>query len=177
MKNATRSLLMAAALLGVSGVSWAKADVEINWQDPERYTDVHPANESRVNFRERTFADIQKYMEKLAEKLPDGQKLQMNVTNVDLAGQVWPGSFVGLDSPSDVRLIKRIDIPRMKFDYKLLDANGQQLKGEEVDLKDMSFQDRVNPLFNSESLRYEKNMLRDWFNEAFAEFLPKKDDK
>ncbi|GAA0374553.1 hypothetical protein GCM10009092_43480 [Bowmanella denitrificans] len=173
MKQVTRSLLLATTLMSVSGVSLAKADVEINWQDPDRYTDVHPANESRVKFRERTFAEIQEYVEKLAEKLPDGQKLQLNVTNLDLAGQVWPGSFVGLNSPSDVRLIKRIDIPRMKFDYKLLDASGEQIKGEEVDLKDMSFQDRVNPLFNSESLRYEKNMIREWFNEAFADILPK----
>ncbi|MDF2177907.1 DUF3016 domain-containing protein [Aliiglaciecola sp. CAU 1673] len=153
-------------------VSWAVqtvSRVEINWIEPEKFTDVRPSNESRQRFRERTFEDIKKYMEKLMGSLPEGQKLLMNVTDLDLAGQVWPGSFVGLNSASDVRLIKRIDIPRMRFDYKLLDNSGNIIKEETVDLKDMSFQDKHNPLFDSESLRYEKNMLREWFQETFEQ--------
>jgi hypothetical protein len=153
----------------------AMAKLEVIWQEPEKYSDVRPANEPRKRFRDNTFAKLEKYLAELAEDLPDGQTLQLTVDNLDLAGQVWPASFVGLgQSTSDVRMIKSIDIPRMSFTYQLMDATGSVLQGAEVNLKDMSFQDRFNPFFDSESLRYEKNMLRDWFNDEFSQLIVKK---
>jgi hypothetical protein len=92
----------------------------------------------------------------------------MKVSDLDLAGQVWPASFVGLGhGTSDVRVIKNIDIPRMKFSYQLVDESGQVLQQAEVNLKDMSFQERSNHLFRNEPLRYEKNMLKRWFAQEF----------
>jgi hypothetical protein len=156
------------ALSLLSQTAYSKAEVEINWQNPEKYRDVQPTMQGRKSFREQTFADLQEYIEKLAENLPDGQKLLMTVKNLDLAGQVWPASFVGLgNSSSDVRVVKSIDIPRMRFDYQLLDKTGQVLRQAEVDLKDMAFMDRSNRLFSSENLRYEKNMLKSWFEDEF----------
>lgn len=157
--------LMTAA---VSQAQTEEARVDINWVEPEKFTDVRPSNESRQRFRERTFEDLHQYLEKLMQALPKDQRLVMTVTDLDLAGQVWPGSFVGLNSASDVRLIKRVDIPRMHFDYKLLDADGEVIKEGSEELKDMAFQDKHNPLFDSESLRYEKNMLREWFQDTFV---------
>ncbi|GAB3027602.1 DUF3016 domain-containing protein [Bowmanella dokdonensis] len=173
MKKLTLSLLSLALMTGFSGNTMAKAEVEVNWLNPDDYTDVRAANESRSRFKERTFKDLEEYFNKLAEDLPDDQKLVVNVTNLDLAGQVWPGSFVGLSTGSDVRLIKRVDIPRMTFNYKLMGKDGNELRAEQVELKDMSFQDRVNPLFDSESLRYEKNMIRQWFEDSFSAQLAK----
>ena len=92
----------------------------------------------------------------------------MKVSDLDLAGQVWPASFVGLGhSTSDVRVIKNIDIPRMNFSYQLLDESGQVLQQAEVKLKDMSFLDRGSHFFRNEPLRYEKNMLKRWFEQEF----------
>ncbi|WP_088330159.1 DUF3016 domain-containing protein [Lacimicrobium sp. SS2-24] len=157
--------------MSMSATAYAKAEVEINWHEPENFIDIRAANESRSKFRERTIKQLQDYIIELAESLPDGYKLDMTVKDLDLAGQVWPGSFVGLNSASDVRLIKRIDIPRMAFAYQLTDADGKTLLSEdEVKLKDMTFQDRHNPFFDSEPLRYEKNMLRDWFSDTFSEY-------
>lgn len=169
------ALLIAGVLGMTSSQVLARADVEIIWENPEDYTDVKAANESRKRFRERTIANLEKYILKLAEKLPDGQKLTMKVTDIDLAGQVWPASFVGLGAGgNDVRLIKSIDIPRMKFDYKLTDPSGRVLQqATDFKLKDMAFQDRFNPMFDSESLRYEKNMLKGWFEEEFEKYLVK----
>jgi hypothetical protein len=96
------------------------------------------------------------------------------VTNLDLAGEVWPASFVGFGSGgSNVRLIKSIDIPRMTFSYQLLGHTGEVLQQGEEKLKDMSFQDRANRFFDSEPLRYEKNMLRKWFFSTFAQEVAK----
>ena len=168
-------LIFAASTLTLLSIpSFAKAEVEITWENPEKYRDVRPTNESRKRFRENTFKKLDTYIADLAEQLPDGQKLQLTVTNLDLAGQVWPASFVGLGhGASDVRLIKSIDIPRMEFSYKLLDKTGQVVQEAVVKLKDMSFQNRHNQFFGSESLRYEKNMLKDWFEDEFPKLIAK----
>ena len=153
------------------------ASVDVTWQDPDKYSDVRPANENRVRFRERTFESLEKYFDKLAEKLPENEKLSITVTNLDLAGQVWPSSFVfGNATGSDVRIIKRVDIPRMSFSYTLTDASGKALKSADVKLKDMSFMDNPSLIARNEFLGYEKEMLKDWFQEEMADKMVKISD-
>lgn len=161
----------------LSPATHAAAEVEITWQNPEDYRDVRPANESRKRFRERVFAQLDEYVADLAEKLPAGHTLNVTVNDLDLAGRVWPASFIGLGSGgSDVRLIKGIDIPRMAFSYTLTDNTGAVLKTADVQLKDMSFQHRgLRALHDDDPLRYEKNMLRRWFDKEFPEFFAQQD--
>lgn len=163
--------LMASSMSLVSLQALSKADVEINWQNPENYRDVRPTSETRTSFREHVFSQLGEYMEKLAETLPDQHTLQITVTDLDLAGEVWPASFVGLGtSASDVRIIKNIDIPRISFSYSMRSNNKNNkdvVKQGEVDLKDMGFMDRPNRFFDSDNLRYEKTMLKNWFEDTF----------
>ncbi|MFQ3235001.1 MAG: hypothetical protein ACI9C4_000554 [Paraglaciecola sp.] len=163
-------MAIAGSCLALSNHAFSQAEVEVTWQNPEEYRDVRPANESRKRFANNTFNKLDGYLGELAESLPEGQKLLMTVTNLDLAGEVWPASFVGLGhSGSNVRLIKSIYIPRMTFSYQLLGRTGEVLQQGEEKLKDTSFQDRANRFFDSEPLRYEKNMLRQWFVSTFAQ--------
>ena len=156
-------------LLGIQCPLLASSQVEMQWQNPEKYRDIKPAAESRKRFRESTFRHLDEYVQKLAEKLPEDSKLVMTVTDLDLAGQVWPASFYGLGhGMSDVRVIKNMDIPRMSFSYKLISSSGDVVQAAEVKLKDMGFMNRSNQIFKSETLRYEKNMLKEWFNEEFS---------
>lgn len=167
-------LIISVVTIVVSNQVLAQAEVEIEWDKPEKYRDVRPSNESRKRFMETTFEGINEYMHELASALPENQKLLMKVTDLDLAGQVWPASFVGLGmglGTSDVRVIKNIDIPRINFSYQLLDTSGAVIQQAEVDLKDMSFMDRGNRFFDSESLRYEKNMLQRWFKQEFSVYI------
>lgn len=161
----------AVLLACVSFPCWLNAaQVEIKWEEPKSYTDVKPTNESRTRFRERTFKNIEEYFVELAEKLPEDQTLAITVTDLDLAGQVWPSHFVGLsNSTGDVRLIKQIDIPRMSFSYTLSDSSGNVIKSEDVKIKDMGFMDTVGTHRNHEALVYEKAMIKDWFDETFSE--------
>lgn len=162
---------IAVALSMVSVVGQA-AQVEVNWQTPEKYTDIRPANQSRSGFHKQVFAQLEKHLNKLAEALPDDQKLSITVTNVDLAGQVWPASFVGLSrAGGDIRVIKNIDIPRLHFSYTLTAADGTVLQGDEVELKDMSFLDRDLGIRKSDAFRYEKRMLSEWFDDAIGQSL------
>ena len=166
-------LILGAVLTVAVNYTHAKAKVEVVWENVKEYQDVQPTSQSRVKFREQTFSNIEDYINELAESLPDGQTLAIKVTNLDLAGRVWPTSFVGLGhSGNEVRVVKHVDIPRIWFSYTLTDAQGTVVQqAQEVKLKDMAFQDRHNPFFRSENLRYEKNMLRLWFNDEFPELI------
>jgi len=167
-------IVFSALTLSLSSQVAAQAEVEIEWDKPEKYSDVRPSNESRKRFRETTFKRINEYMNKLALTLPENQKLVMQVSDLDLAGQVWPASFVGLGhSASDVRIIKSIDIPRINFSYQLLDESGEVMQQADVKLKDMSFLDRIGGSIRNEALRYEKHMLKRWFNKEFDSHIVK----
>lgn len=138
--------------------------ITVTWQNPKEFTDVKPTNGGRTKFRERTLNRLYEYLDELAETLPEGHKLTMTVSDLDLAGRVWPGNFVGFNTSSDVRLVKRIEIPRMDFSFELLDADGKVVLAGDEALKDMSFQDRGHLRSSSDPLRYEKSMLKRWFN-------------
>lgn len=168
--------MIAAIVFGLAaGQSYAQAEVEVTWEEPESYTDVRPSNETRSGYRKRVFAALESYITEMAAELPEGYKLALTVTDLDLAGQVWPSSFVGMGTGgNDVRVIKRVDIPRMKFSYTLSDGSGNQVKSAEVSIKDMSFLEGVNRQRQSDNFRYEKEMLRDWFNEELHDQLVRK---
>ena len=181
MKNFSLKLVSILSLsLGLSTIAVAneqdesvqeKADdiIEVVWQDAEKFRDVRPANESRKRFRERVLKQLEEHIVSKSEDLPEGQSLKITVSNVDLAGQVWPSSFVGIGhAGGDVRVIKDIDIPRMELAYELLDKSGQVLKSESVKLKDMSFMQSSIMRYRNDHLRYEKKMLDDWFKRTFV---------
>lgn len=160
------TFMVAASLL--SGAA-AAAQVEVTWQDPDSYQDIRPSNQSRVSFRKMVFADLEEYLAKLAEALPENQTLSLTVTDLDLAGQVWPSSFLGGSGGTDIRLVKSVYIPRMTFSYALNDDGGNTLQSAQVKLKDMSFMDRGRVNRNFENLSYEKAMLKDWFDKTMQQ--------
>lgn len=159
----------------LSNIVMANSDnlpaIQVKWGDYKAFTDVKSVNESRKRFAERTFAELERYIVKLASDLPKGHQLNIEVTNLDLAGRVLPASFAGfgMHSADTIRVIKQNDIPRIAFTYIYADQDGVELKRDDVNLKDMSFLSRHNPVSRSGSLKYEKNMLRKWFNETFLE--------
>ncbi|WP_438864437.1 DUF3016 domain-containing protein [Neptunicella sp.] len=166
-------LLSAASMVLLPLASFAQGELEVNWDKPDKYRDVKPTSQTRSSFRKQTFEDIEKFLTKELKDLPDGYKLSMTVTNLDLAGEVWPGMMVGLNSSSDVRLVKNLDIPRMDFSYKLTDSTGATLKEGTEELKDMAFMDRGGRIHESDRLHYEKNMLQRWFEDTFEDYLQK----
>lgn len=177
MRNVKASWLLVPALMVLSGASLAQkstaesaeAKVEITWQDPKSYTDVRPSNESRKKFRERVFNSLDKYFNQLAEALPEGQTLEITVTDLDLAGQVWPTMRAGA---FDIRIIDRVYIPRMEFSYQLKNRD-TVIKSADVNIKEMAFMNRVSRLRSSDPFRYEKDMIKRWFDDEFEETIAK----
>jgi hypothetical protein len=160
MKKSIAFLICTVATL-VQFTNVQAAEVEVKWSNPEKYTDIDAGEEHRKNFRERTFKSFEKHFAKLAASLPENQKLILDITNVDLAGDVRHGGM------NRIRVVKDIFIPRMKFTYQLLNADNSVVKSEDVALKDMSFLMHNGLKYRSQSLGYEKEMLDDWFKKTF----------
>ena len=167
MKKSMITLLTIATFVLLPQVTHA-ATTEVTWTDHEKYRDIKPSSEGRKHFRERVFKNFEKHFAKLAEKLPEGQILKLNITDVDLAGDTHVG---GVDQ---IRIVKDIYFPKMNFSYSLFDANGIVVLSEEVILKDMNFMMGNTLKYKNKSLGYEKKMIDEWFTETFKSYLIEK---
>lgn len=138
--------------------------VKVTWQNPEKYSDIRPANSSRKVYQERVTKAFDKFLGELAEKLPAGYRLEVTVKDLDLAGDVNP--MYRLDN-TDIRVVKDIYFPRMKLDYVLFDQNNQQIQQEaDVKIKDMGFMTSSNIGYQNREFAYEYEMLKKWFNKV-----------
>jgi len=168
MKMLTTTLLTLFTIVSMQSVAYA-ATSEVTWTDYEKYRDIKPGNGSRKHFRERTFKNFEKHFTKLAESLPEGQVLKIEVTDVDLAGDTLIG---GIDR---IRVIKELYFPRMNFSYQLVNVDGSEAVSGEVELKDMKFMTTSRLRYRNDSLGYEKRMLDDWFSKTFTDLIVKKE--
>ena len=151
------------------------SNISVEWLKPEKFRDVKHPSISRKRYRESVFLELETFFAGLGKHLPHGHSIVIQVTNLDMAGTVQTPSMAGLTSFSnsastdmnDYRIIRAIDIPRMDFSYKLLDAKGEVIQEESVELKDMSFLSRSASVRKNVALRYEKEMISRWFKQTF----------
>ena len=162
MKQSIMYLISALVVLGQFSHAQA-AEVEVKWSNSDKYSDIDAGEEHRKHFKERTFKSFEKHFADLAATLPEQQKLIVDITDVDLAGDV---NFSGIKR---IRVVKSIYFPRIDFSYQLLNADNKVIKGKEVSLKDLGFLSHTGLRYRNKTLSYEKEMLDDWFRETFAD--------
>lgn len=157
------TILSCGVMLSVlaAGAPALAAEVETTWQQPEKFTDIRPANDSRKRYQEQVLKQMDEVFASMAEKLPEDYKWQVTVTDLDLAGDV--DYFVG-GAGQALRVIKQIHSPAIQFNYVLRDKYGEEVASGEEKLRDMGFMHGINSIHETESLHYEKQMLKDWFN-------------
>ncbi|MES2015282.1 MAG: DUF3016 domain-containing protein [Pseudomonadota bacterium] len=148
-----------AALLLLSAAT-AMAGAQVTFVNPEHFSDVPMADRER----ERVLKDLQLHFDKLAATLPAGQQLKVEVTDIDLAGQTWPTRLHG----RDIRVLNgRADWPHMTLRYTITQGD-QVVKSGDSKLSDMDYQHSPSHYANTDTLRYEKNMLDQWFRTLIA---------
>ena len=135
-------------------------EAKVTWQEPEKYTDIRPSNESRDSFKERIFKEFNIMFAGMAKKFPDGYLLEINVTDLDLAGDV-NGMYSSLGR--EIRVIKELYWPRMSFSYILKNGKNEIVASAKEDIKDMNFMSPVGMHSSGSSFDYEEKMLNDWF--------------
>jgi hypothetical protein len=154
--------LMSFGLLAATALPLhAAGTVEVTYIEPDKFSDVGFGTMDR----ERTLREMTALLQALAAKLPDGQTLKFEVTDIDLAGELRPGR-----GSNDLRVLRGMaDWPQIKLRYTLL-AGASTLKSGEARIYDIGYQSSM-PLMDSvgTNLPYERHMLRKWFAKTFGE--------
>jgi hypothetical protein len=153
-------------LLLCSGSIFANGAATVTWSNPEAYKDVMSSNGSQEEFMASTFHELETSIQEMASSLPDGQKLEMVITDVDLAGDV---KLTGARAQhQDVRVVKDIYPARISFSYRLLDSSGKTLKEGNEKLKSRSTSASTMRTSSNGPLEIEKRMLKSWFKRSIA---------
>jgi hypothetical protein len=153
MRLMTRTML--AAALALLANSAALAEVTVTYVKPEDFVDLPFSPYDR----ERTLKDFSAYFATLEKKLPEGQNLKIEVLDIDLAGRLYPRR-----GGDEIRVMNGgADWPRMHLRYTL-EENGQVLRSGDNEISNMNYQWNRTSYFDNDPMRYEKQMLDDWFN-------------
>ena len=154
-----RKTVLAALLSLTAAVAWAQ--VQVTYIKPEEFSDM-PFN---IRDREEVLAQLTDHFKQLAKQLPAGQTLKVEVLDVDLAGRLYPRH----SSPDEIRVMRGgADWPTMHLRYTL-ERDGKVVRSADEHLSNMAYQDRVNRYSNGDPLRYEKQMVDDWFQKEFMQ--------
>lgn len=158
-----KSTLMKVAFAGLFALTAgaASAGVTVKYIDSDKFSDLPFAPWER----EQALKELSDYFAKLGEKLPEGQDLVVEVTDVDLAGREYPNFRSG----RELRILKgTADWPIINLRYTLT-QDGQVRKVGDSRLSDMNYMHRINRFSDSDVLRAEKRMIDDWFDETILE--------
>jgi hypothetical protein len=169
-----RALLLAVAMLieAAGGQAFAAdplpagADgVTVQIPRPEGFTDFKA---TCIGLDERTrglLADFTQFIRATgARHVPEGGALAITVTDVDMAGEfeTWRGP-----QACSVRVMLDIYAPRIRLEFRLTDRDGKVMTSGQRDLRDPLYLTRA-VLLSTDPLRYEKNLLQEWFQREFA---------
>jgi hypothetical protein len=153
--HATNKWIVASTLALQALAVQAAGKIELTWVEPEKFADSgHTAAD-----RAATLQALGEHVQRLAGELPNGQTLKIEVTDLNLAGEV---RF----TPSrDVRVLRnRADWPTMNIRYSLV-ADGRVLKSGQTRLSDMNY----GFTLRRDAYGYEKRMIDTWFRAEFGD--------
>lgn len=158
----TTGLLALPALAAPPAGPELPANVDVRFTAAEKFVDA--TYENRSNTRTRVAQDLTAHLVALGKRyLPQGQRLEIEITDVDLAGRYEPWHV----DTHDVRYMRDVTWPRVDLEYRLLAGDEEIARGKEV-LIDMNYLSRAGLRSNSDRLRYEKAMLDEWFRGRFG---------
>lgn len=157
MKPLFRQLALGAAFVLSAG--GASAAVTVVYDHPQNFTDLPFTPWDR----EQALKDLTEHFITLGKALPPGQDLKIDVLDVDLAGREHPSRRNG----QEIRILRGgADWPHIHLRYTL-EADGKVIKSGDAQVSDMMYLGRLNRYSDGDTLRYEKQMLDDWFRKTF----------
>jgi Protein of unknown function (DUF3016) len=131
--------------------------VSVSFVEPEKFTDARRAEMAPTTAG--VLRELEKFLiETSGRYLPETMKLNIRVTDVDLAGDFE--LFRGPQA-DQVRITKGLYPPRIVLEFEIIDGTEAVLRSGKRDLTDINYQLR-NVYPREDYLRYEKDILRDW---------------
>ncbi|HQF39617.1 MAG TPA: DUF3016 domain-containing protein [Opitutaceae bacterium] len=164
----TLRFLFAAATLFVFGQTARAQDAApskatVTFENPERFTDVKDSISGTDKGRDHYLKLIRMAVEEQAKALlPAGQKLAITFTDIDLAGDYLPS----MAANQDIRVMKDIYMPRMKFTYAITDEAGAVVKEGTENLSDVNYLQNIGIVGRNDPLYHDLTMLRDWLRKT-----------
>ncbi len=133
------------------------SNVSVTYANPDKFTDARSGFNSGTD---------DYYLDQLAEQfkkaasqyLKDGQKLEITVTDVDLAGDYVPRG----GSANDVRIMRDIYRPRLALSYKVTGADGKVVKQGDSTPSDPYYLQNITTIDRNEPLFYDKALIDQW---------------
>lgn len=171
MKYTLSTLVAVAAVAGLAlsaptGEASSKrssATAVVDFSNHEDFRDVAIHGRHDTRGREIIFRELERHLNHLASRyLQDGERLEVVFHDIDMAGdfEEWRGPRF-----SDVRIVRDIYPPRLKFGWQVIGAEGVVLGEGVEDLTDLAFNWSINPIDRDYS-RYEKELLSSWARRA-----------
>lgn len=158
MKTLIRQMAFAGLCL-LSATSAFAAEVTVHYVQPDKYADM-PFQPWE---REDVMKQLTDHFNRLGKRLPADQALTIDVLDIDLAGRIIPN----VRSGRDIRVMKgEADWPHMRLRYSL-QQGGNVVASGNADISDMAYMQHLNRYSDGDPLRYEKQMLDDWFEKTF----------
>lgn len=157
-------------LMGIHIAPTLGAEIKVEFAKPQDgYTDFSVDGRHTPRARAALEAEITEYVHRLAARhLPAKAHLELTFNDIDLAGAYEPWR-PRLDN---VRIIRAVYPPRLQFSYGLRDESGALIKQGSTELTDLDFLRRVYTQPSSDRLRFEKRLLKEWFQQTFEETTP-----
>lgn len=166
----TKLSLLAFLSLFSAGVASAAAPdkpvpaIEVMFVAAEKFTDVKDGDMGSDRGREAVLEQLKEHLVMQgARYLAKGQRLQITVTDVDLAGDFEPWRGINFH---DIRIVKDLYPPRVNLEFKLIDADGKVVSEGKRQLRDLGYLMSM-AMPTSDPLRYDKEMLSDWLRQEF----------
>lgn len=159
MKQVLLSGALMALAVSLAPAAWAAGQVEVRFSPVDQLADV---GRGRVE-GERTVNALASHFRSLAARLPDGRTLTVEVTDVNLAGELWPTRH-----GSDVRVLAgRADWPTLDLRWTL-SGDGKTLAQGQERLADMAYLQHALRGSQDRSYGYETRLIDRWFDERFG---------
>jgi hypothetical protein len=138
--------------------------ISVTFVEPEKFTDAHRAEFEPT--QSGVLGELQNFIVATGTRyVPEPMKLNIRITNVDLAGDFE--LFRGPQA-DQVRITKGLYPPHIALEFEVLDSTEKVVRSGKRDLTDIDYQLRsVYP--REDYLRYEKDILRDWLRAEFGD--------
>lgn len=163
------ALTVVLTLLAVS--AWGAAPlpdrITVSWAPDSQLTEIkrNPAKRGwlRPNQWQKMLSD---YLRRRADALlPPGQRLDVHVDDIQLAGsfEPWHGP-----NTQDIRIMREIYPPRIELHFTLTDADGHTIAQGSRRLSDQAYLQQPLPN-NNDPLRYDKRVIQRWLHRLRTE--------
>lgn len=165
ISHSLRILLIA---VGLTTAFFSYAAVTVTYQQPENYHDLALSGSDTPSMQAEVMKQLEVHFKKLGESyLPKGDKLEITVQDIDMAGAYEPWQTPNL---TRTRFIRDIYRPKFILHYRWLDPSGIVKADKDETVSDLNYlmRQETRKYQDNDPLRYEKTLLDRWFLETFS---------